>query len=531
MSSRRTSTLQGYSTQQRLSQNPATRLPTPKMPDANKYGHTSPYRGNPESAISKPTSSQALPFRSLRPVRDGDGATSSYFEHSNGKRINTDLVFTAALKKQYPELDLVVVPQNGDMGSSFNLLAFAAAGYATVTPIQDKGDLPSSLEWTVYLPPARRMDGNKGALGEAPLFGKFLYQWEGGEFIVYLADGRDGSESYPTVKNYYILTADLHKADQLVLTAGSWASDLHDEVWVFDQGFFSKDHELWESAQKSTWDAVILDEDMKKSLIDDHISFFESRQTYTGLGVPWKRGIIYHGPPGNGKTISIKATMHMLADRTPSIPTVYVRSLESWMGPQGSLYMIFQKAREFAPCYLVFEDIDSLVTPDVRSYFLNEVDGLKQNHGIFIIASTNHLELLDPGIAKRPSRFDRKYYFPDPNIDQREAYCRFWQKKLKFNKEIEFPDKLCRAIAEITDKFSFAYIQEAFVATLLAIARRSKTKPTVEVSVEAWVLVCDEFGADLASDNGELDRLELWIEIKKQIKILREGMEGETEAF
>ncbi|KAF5573958.1 ATPase [Fusarium pseudocircinatum] len=507
MSSRRTSALPG-STQPRLPQNLTTRLPAHKMADAQKHEHTSPYRGNPESAISKSASSQALPLRSLRPVQGGDGATSSYFEHSNGKRINTDLVFTAALKKQYPELNLVVVPQNSDMGPSCDLLAFAAAGYATVTPIQDKGDLPSSLEWTVYLPPARRMDGNKGALGETPIFGKFLYQWEGEEFIIYLADGRDGSESYPIVKNYYILTADAHKADQLVLTAGSWASDLHDEVWVFDQGFFLKDHELWESAQKSTWDAVILDEDMKKSLIDDHISFFESRQTYTGLGVPWKRGIIYHGPPGNGKTISIKATMHMLADRTPSIPTVY-------------------KAREFAPCYLVFEDIDSLVTPDVRSYFLNEVDGLKQNDGIFIIASTNHLELLDPGIAKRPSRFDRKYYFPDPNIGQREAYCRFWQKKLKPNKEIEFPDKLCRAIAEITDKFSFAYIQEAFVATLLAIARRSKTKPAVEGSAEAWVLVGDEFGAALASDKDELDRLELWVEIKKQVKILREGIEDE----
>ncbi|KAG9495544.1 hypothetical protein J7337_013793 [Fusarium musae] len=528
MSSRRTSALPGCSSPpQYLPQNPTTRLPTRKVPDVNKHGHNSPYRGNSASTISKPSSSQALPFRSLRPVQDGDGATSSYFEHSTGKRINTDLVFTAALKKQYPELDLVVVPGDGDIGSPCNLLAFASAGFATVTPIRDEGELPSSLEWTVYLPPARRMDGNKGGLAEAPIFGKFLYQWEGEEFLVYLADGRDGSSAYPELKNYYILTADVYKADQLVLAAGSWASDLHNEVWVFDQGFFTKDRELWESAQKSTWDAVILDEDMKKSLINDHLSFFESRQTYARLGVPWKRGIIYHGPPGNGKTISIKAAMHMLADRAPPIPTVYVRSLESWMGPQGSLYEIFQKAREFAPCYLVFEDIDSLVTPDVRSYFLNEVDGLKQNDGIFIIASTNHLELLDPGIAKRPSRFDRKYYFPDPNIDQREAYCHFWQKKLKSNKDIEFPDKLCRAIAEITDKFSFAYIQEAFVAALLAIARRSEDKPAVGGSSEAWVLISDEFGGALASDNDAIDKLELWIEIKKQIKILREGMEEE----
>ncbi|KAJ4176477.1 hypothetical protein NW767_015431 [Fusarium falciforme] len=142
------------------------------------------------------------------------------------------------------------------------------------------------------------MDGNKGYLGETVIFGKFLYQWEGEEFIIYLVDGRDGSEPYPEVKNYYILTANAYEADQLVLAVGSWGSDLHNQVWVFDQGLFEKDRELWESAQKSTWDAVILDEDMKKSLINDHISFFESRQTYAGLGVPGKRGIIYHGPLG-----------------------------------------------------------------------------------------------------------------------------------------------------------------------------------------------------------------------------------------
>lgn len=60
---------------------------------------------------------------------------------------------------------------------------------------------------------------------------------------------------------------------------------------------------------------------------------------------------------------------------------------------------IFQQARRYAPCYLVFEDLDTIVSEDVRSYFLNEVDGLKSNDGIFMIGSTNHLDRLDPGIS------------------------------------------------------------------------------------------------------------------------------------
>src|SRR3569833_2669614 len=68
-------------------------------------------------------------------------------------------------------------------------------------------------------------------------------------------------------------------------------------------------------------------------------------------------------------------------------------------GPEYSIKQIFEKARQYAPCYLVFEDLDTIVSDNVRSYFLNEVDGLKDNDGIFMIGSTNHLDRLDPGIS------------------------------------------------------------------------------------------------------------------------------------
>lgn len=81
-------------------------------------------------------------------------------------------------------------------------------------------------------------------------------------------------------------------------------------------------------------------------------------------------------------------------------------------GPEFALMLIFQKARQFAPCYLVFEDLDSIVSDQVRSYFLNEVDGLKSNDGIFMIGSTNHLDRLDPGISVRLSIY--LFYFFNP---------------------------------------------------------------------------------------------------------------------
>ncbi|KAF2027011.1 P-loop containing nucleoside triphosphate hydrolase protein [Setomelanomma holmii] len=457
-----------------------------------------------------------------------DPTSREYFHHSSAQRVATDIVLVEALRKQYPNLELVVVPQQVS-----NLLAYAAAGFAKATPLEDAVKDPVygvGVKWRFYVPPSRRLDSWPGAFAEMVIFGKFMYKWQDLEVVVYVADGRDGVSPYPTVRNQYILTSNEHKLDELLKQCAIWAQQLHNEVWVFDQGYWQKSAELYNSVQKASWEDVILDEDMKKALISDVENFFDGRKTYENLKVPWKRGVIYYGPPGNGKTISIKAMMNMLYQRGKegddrlAVPTLYVRTLFSFGGPEYSLRSIFAKARQEAPCYLVFEDLDSIVSDNVRSYFLNEVDGLKSNDGILMVGSTNHLDRLDPGIAKRPSRFDRKYYFPDPDFDQRVQYAKFWQGKLKSNKDLDFPDKLCSKIAEITNKFSFAYMQEAFVATLLAIAVRSGTDGfTAMRESHRWAGPEDPMSG--GGEDPVFEKLELWVEIQKQVKILKEEMD------
>jgi transitional endoplasmic reticulum ATPase len=119
--------------------------------------------------------------------------------------------------------------------------------------------------------------------------------------------------------------------------------------------------------------------------------------------------------------------MHSLMERSKPIPTLYIKSFESPPFPQFHIRRAFVKARTLAPCLMLFEDVDSLVGEKVRSFFLNEVDGLENNTGILMIATTNHgilsccdlrchlmmvaVENLDPALAKRPTRFDRKYAF------------------------------------------------------------------------------------------------------------------------
>ncbi len=90
----------------------------------------------------------------------------------------------------------------------------------------------------------------------------------------------------------------------------------------------------------------------------------------------------------------MKALMKVLMARADPIPTLYVKTLaQRGYGEQMSIRQIFTKARQTAPCLLLFEDVDSLVTDKVRSYFLNEVDGLEDNDGILMIGSTNNCRL------------------------------------------------------------------------------------------------------------------------------------------
>jgi transitional endoplasmic reticulum ATPase len=195
------------------------------------------------------------------------------------------------------------------------------------------------------------------------------------------------------------------------------------------------------------------------------------------------------------------------------------------------LNVIFTKARQEAPCLLILEDLDSLVSDGVRSFFLNEVDGLRQNAGILMVGTTNHIERLDPGVSRRPSRFDRKYFFPNPNFEQREQYARFWRRKVLGpdaevtvlgDDKIEFPKSLCTAAAKITDEFSFAYIQEAFLASLLALASEAAVEADPDFEFD---LLDDDAVSEAEVEDDDLEKVPLWVEFKKQVKILREDMD------
>ncbi len=73
-----------------------------------------------------------------------------------------------------------------------------------------------------------------------------------------------------------------------MIAAGGWNAQLHDEILVYNSGYWQKDHGLWSEVQKANWADVILKEEFKGALKKDVFGFFDSEKLYKSLAIPWK---------------------------------------------------------------------------------------------------------------------------------------------------------------------------------------------------------------------------------------------------
>ena len=290
-------------------------------------------------------------------------------ELESAKTADHDLQYIVSLRENNPGMIVTVIPT-----SNISLRIFAAAGYATCE-LDTKTDSFASFKG--YVPPTKRSES--GQLGENVNFAKYHYSWNNEDFILYCVGPYIQYVLKECQQGEHVLGAS-KITDQLIKAIGDWLSSQSNKVvWVYD-GYWTQSRKLYDQVMKSSWDNVILDESMKKELTNVTNKFFSSKEIYDDLCVPWKRGLLFHGPPGNGKTVSIRALMHSLYDRDDPIPTLYVKSAPYTY----NIGAVFSRARALAPCMLILEDIETIVTPETRSYFFNEMDGLENNDGRYL---------------------------------------------------------------------------------------------------------------------------------------------------
>ena len=344
----------------------------------------------------------------------------------------------------------------------------------------------------------------------------FVVKWQGNtlDILIMHWSGGFGQPAYA----YWILCDSHRVAKDFITEVCRWNAELRGEVLVFSSGCWKKDARLFQAIQGASFDNLILRGNLKQQIREDLEQFFAMRQTYEEYGIPWKRGVLLVGPPGNGKTHTVKALINAL-----KLPCLYVKSFRAeHMTEEDNIHAVFERARKSAPCMLVLEDLDSLLTPQNRSFFLNELDGFATNTGIVTLATTNHPEKLDPSILDRPSRFDRKYPFDIPEQPERLAYITLWNETLK--PSLRISEEGAVQLSELTAGFSFAYLKELFLSSMMRWVG-SAEQGTMEQTMIDQVETLREQMISTPDTGDESDaQPELSSSIIRQIGRMRRGM-------
>jgi hypothetical protein len=216
------------------------------------------------------------------------------------------------------------------------------------------------------------------------------------------------------------------------------------------------------------WDSLILDPAFRDDLSTQVSAFFSLASEYSRMKVAHRRGLLFTGPPGNGKTSALR----VIASVRPEPFILYTLTSGTH---KHELDLAFDQAAVHAPSVLCFEDVDWLFDQgSTLSHFLNRVDGLQPLEGVLILATTNHPEKLDAALTERPSRFDRVFHFGNPAPAERRRYLRS-----------ELPSIFDEQLVKATEGFSMAQIKEVRVTACLDAIHAGWPGPTLAGALKA----------------------------------------------
>jgi hypothetical protein len=300
---------------------------------------------------------------------------------------------------------------------------------------------------------------------------------------------------YPS-RHFWIVADDQKLVDEFFAAVCEWSNEVRGEVLIFHDGEWARSKELYDAIKSASFANLILRAGLKQEIQNDFAQFFASRALYEQYGIPWKRGVLFVGPPGNGKTHTVKALVNHLGQ-----PCLYVKAFKSeYVTDEENIRRVFARARMTTPCLLVLEDLDALIDDKSRAFFLNEMDGFAANTGVLALATTNHPNRLDPAIRERPSRFDRKYHFNLPGCAERAAYLALWNATLQ--NDLRVSETAQQEMVEVTDGFSFAYLKELYLSSMMQWISTSSAQPMEEViRKQAALLRTQMTGAGAAEDS------------------------------
>lgn len=166
-------------------------------------------------------------------------------------------------------------------------------------------------------------------------------------------------------------------------------------------------------------DGIYLLPDMAtEDILKEVTKFWESEAKYRKHSLLYKRGLLLWGPPGSGKTVTVKLLIQEIIRRDGLV--ININSV-------GLAIQALKAIRRIEPnrnLIVLFEDIDEIINYQGEAAVLSMLDGENNIDNILQIATTNYPERLGARIINRPSRFDRRVYIGMPGPEARRSYIK-----------------------------------------------------------------------------------------------------------
>jgi hypothetical protein len=161
-------------------------------------------------------------------------------------------------------------------------------------------------------------------------------------------------------------------------------------------------------------DGIILPQGLLDRIERLTIRFTRYSESLLAAGRHLKRGLLLHGRPGTGKTLTAMYLAGALKERTVLLVTGR---------GQGFIEHCCVMARMLQPSVVIVEDVDLIAGERTREdcatpllfELLNQMDGLAEDCDVLFLLTTNRPDLLEPALAARPGRIDQAIEIPLPD--------------------------------------------------------------------------------------------------------------------